>query len=128
MLWYKFYFSSIFFLTVCYYHVTYTFQSESRLYSCLNIKKVLAQNRRDIWNLSDSNGIRTHCVLRTACVLVSSETQVQLQVKLDPDYLQDYLSFSYDYGSMVNSLDEDHLACDNFRSWCYIFPKHPRTF
>ena len=30
------------------------------LYSCLNNKKLLAQNRRDIWSLSDSNGIRTH--------------------------------------------------------------------
>ena len=30
-------------------------------------------------------------------VLVSSETQVQPQIILDPDYLPDYLSFSYDY-------------------------------
>ena len=29
---------------------TYTFQSESTLYSGLNIKEPLAQNRRDIWN------------------------------------------------------------------------------
>ena len=32
-----------------------------------------------------------------AWVLVSSETHVQPQVILDPDYLPDYLSFSYDY-------------------------------
>ena len=32
-----------------------------------------------------------------AWVLVSSGTQVQLQVILDPDYLSDYLSVSYDY-------------------------------
>ena len=32
-------------------------------------------------------------------VLVSSGTQVQPQVILDPDYLSDYLSVSYDYGS-----------------------------
>ena len=25
-------------LTVCFYHVTYAFQSESTLYSCLNVK------------------------------------------------------------------------------------------
>ena len=31
-------------------------------------------------------------------VLVSSGTQVQTQVILDPDYLPDYLSVSYDYG------------------------------
>ena len=28
--------------TVCYYHVTYTFQSESTLYRCLNVKELLA--------------------------------------------------------------------------------------
>ena len=44
----------------CYYHVTYVFQSKSILYGCLNVKKVLAQNRRDIWSLGDSDGIRTH--------------------------------------------------------------------
>ena len=31
-------------------------------------------------------------------VLVSSGTQVQPQIILDPDYLPDYLSVSYDYG------------------------------
>ena len=40
-------------LTVCFYHVTYAFQSESTLYSCLNVKELLAQNRRNIWSLSD---------------------------------------------------------------------------
>ena len=37
-------------LTVCYYHVTYAFQSEFTLYSFLNVKKLLARNRRDITN------------------------------------------------------------------------------
>ena len=46
-------------LTVCYYHVTYSFQSESTLYSCMNVKELLFRNRCDIRNLSDSNGIRT---------------------------------------------------------------------
>ena len=31
-----------YFMTVCYYHVTYAFQSESTLYSCLNVKELLA--------------------------------------------------------------------------------------
>ena len=35
-------------LTVCYYHVTYAFQSESTLYSCLNVKELLARSRREI--------------------------------------------------------------------------------
>ena len=30
------------FLTTCYYHVTHTPQSESTLYSCLNVKELLA--------------------------------------------------------------------------------------
>ena len=47
-------------MTLYYYYVTYAFQSESLFYSSLNVKGLLAQNRRDIWSLSDSNGIRTH--------------------------------------------------------------------
>ena len=33
---------------VCSCHVTYTFQSESTLYSCLNVKELLARSRREI--------------------------------------------------------------------------------
>ena len=39
---------------------TYVFQSESTYYSFLNIKELLAPNRRDISSLSDNNEIRTH--------------------------------------------------------------------
>ena len=46
--------------TIRYCHVTYVFQSESALYSWLNVKELLARNRYDIWRLSNSNGIRTH--------------------------------------------------------------------
>ena len=35
-------------MTVCSYHVTYAFQSESTLYSCLNVKELLSRNRREI--------------------------------------------------------------------------------
>ena len=35
-------------MTVYSYHVTYAFQSESTLYSCLNVKELLARNRREI--------------------------------------------------------------------------------
>ena len=45
-------------LTVCSYHVMYTFQSESTLCSCLNVKELPAWNRCDVWNLSDCNGIQ----------------------------------------------------------------------
>ena len=43
-----------------YYHVKYVFQSKSILFSCLNVKDLVARNRRDIWSLSDSNRIWTH--------------------------------------------------------------------
>ena len=47
-------------MTVCCYHVTYVFQSESTLYICLNIKEPLARNRCNIWSLSDSNRTPTN--------------------------------------------------------------------
>ena len=47
-------------MTACSYHVTYAFQSESTLYNCLNVKELLARNRREIWSLKDCNRIRTH--------------------------------------------------------------------
>ena len=47
-------------MSVCYYNATYAFQSEFTLYNCLNVKKILARNRRDIWSLSDKNRIQTH--------------------------------------------------------------------
>ena len=45
---------------VCPYHVTYPFQTESTLYSCVDVKELLARNKRKIWSLSDRNGTRTH--------------------------------------------------------------------
>ena len=47
-------------LTVCSYHATYRFQSESTLYSYLNVKKLLAQNRHKIESLSDCNWTWTY--------------------------------------------------------------------
>ena len=46
-------------LTVCSCHVTYAFQSNSTLYSCLSFKKLLVRSRREIWSLSDFNLTRT---------------------------------------------------------------------
>ena len=42
-------------LTAFSYHLTYAFQSGSTLYSCLNVKELLAWSRREIWILSDCN-------------------------------------------------------------------------
>ena len=38
----------------------YVFQSESTLYSSLNVIELLTWNRRKIWNLSDCNKTQTH--------------------------------------------------------------------
>ena len=35
-------------VTVCSCHVTYAFESVSTLYSCLNVKELLARSRREI--------------------------------------------------------------------------------
>ena len=43
-------------LIVCSYYVTY----ESTVYSYLNAKELFAQNRRDIWSLSNCNETRSH--------------------------------------------------------------------
>ena len=50
-LWYR--------LTVCSYHVKHEFRSEFTPCICMNIKKLLTRNRRDIWSLSDCNGFQT---------------------------------------------------------------------
>ena len=42
-------------MTVCSYHVTHAFQSESTLHICLNVKELLAQNLRFKWLQWDSN-------------------------------------------------------------------------
>ena len=53
-------------IIVCSCHVTYAFQSESTLCSCLNVKELLARSRREIWTWSDCNWTRTqnHLVLK----------------------------------------------------------------
>ena len=52
-------FFSMVHLIVCSCHVTNAFQSESTLYSCLNVKELLARNRHEIWSFKwlqwDSN-------------------------------------------------------------------------
>ena len=47
-------------LTVCSYHVTDAFQSESTLYSCLNVRELFARIRREISSLNDCNRTLTH--------------------------------------------------------------------
>ena len=64
-------------------HVTYTFQSESTLSSCLNVRELLAQGRRKIWYLSDCNWIRTqnHLVRKRTLNRLAKWLSVCLQTK-----------------------------------------------
>ena len=58
-------------LTVCSCHVTYAFQSESTLNSCLNVKEHLARHRREIWSFSDCNWVFVYelsgCGFKSSC-------------------------------------------------------------
>ena len=47
-------------LTVCSYHDRYAFQSESTLFSCVDVKELLAWRRCEIWSLRDCNETQTH--------------------------------------------------------------------
>ena len=51
------------YLTVCYFHVTYTFQSESTPYNCPNVKGTPSSKQSRYLKLTDSNGIRDWVVV-----------------------------------------------------------------
>ena len=70
-------------LTVCSCHVTYVFQSESTLYSCLNVKELLARNRREIWRWSGCNWTRTqnNLVLKRTLNHLANWSSVRLRTK-----------------------------------------------
>ena len=70
-------------LTVCSCHVTYAFQNESTLYSCLNVKELLARSRCEIWSLSDCNWLSVR--LRTKWFWV--RVQLQSHNERFPKYL-----------------------------------------
>ena len=64
-------------MTASCYHVTYAFQNESTLCSCLYAKELLTRNRRVIWILSDCNGIQTKLAkLATKQVVLASNLVV----------------------------------------------------
>ena len=47
-------------VTECSCYVTYKLQNQFTLYSCLNVKELIARNYRNIWSLSDYNWTGTH--------------------------------------------------------------------
>ena len=67
---------------------------------CISAPKILShvKNTVDLTILTFRHIQCLHLMYaEVAWVLVSSGTQVQPQIILDPDYLPDYLSVSYDY-------------------------------
>ena len=75
-------------LTVWSYHVTYAFQSESTLYSCLNVKEILAQNRRDIWNLSEK--FRYHVCFEQWVLDIQANIECGFTLKIVRDMIITY--------------------------------------
>ena len=65
-----------------------------------------------------------------AWVLVSSGTQVQPQIILDPDYLPDYLFVSDDYEITMITRQNDPIffICSSSSIRCYISFLHFKTF
>ena len=72
--------------TVCSYHVAYAFQSESTLYSCLNVKELVAQNWHNIWSLSDCNGT----VLRKELLEIQANIECGHTVRRVRDRIRTY--------------------------------------
>ena len=96
-------------LTVCSCHITYTFQSESTLYSWLHVKELLARSKCQICSLSDCNWTRTQNHLirkRTLNHLVKLAKWLSC-------VLSTYLHGAFDFSSPVGAFDSSsHL---NFR-------------
>ena len=73
-------------LTVCYYYIMYVFQSESKLYFYLNIKELLARNRRNIFSFCDCKKTRTQNHLFRKKTL-SHLAKLTKLIELSCDYL-----------------------------------------
>ena len=58
-------------VTVCSCDVRYAFQSEYAIYSCLNVKELLAQSRCKIQSLSDCNWTQTYNQLQSLKLHIS---------------------------------------------------------
>ena len=98
-------------LTVCSYHVTYAFQSESARYSCLYVKEILVGSRRIMWSLSDCNlpSIQNHLVPKRALNHLSKRTE--------------WLSFVLGI-YLDGAIDCMFLSCQKRVSeWIYILPR-----
>ena len=70
-------------LTVCYRHVTYVFQSESTLYSCLIVKELLARSRSSLtFKQLDRNYLVRKRALNQASLAKSLSIILAIQIHL----------------------------------------------
>ena len=64
-----------------YYHFMYTIQSESTLYSCLNVKELFAWNKRKIRGVSDCSWAWTHNhLLRKRTIINHDPTGLMIEL------------------------------------------------
>ena len=116
-------------LTVCYYHVTYEFQSESTLYSLPNVKKPLAQSRHLVWSLSNSNRIWIHNHL----VCQQTLNHVAKLVKWLSYIVRTYLSGAFECRLLschVRVSEWIHILWNphSLQIWCLLWARSSWTF
>ena len=116
------------FVTVCSCHVMYGFQSESTLYSCLNVKELLAQSRHKIWSLSDCSWTRTknHLVCKRTLKTFGHSTVYELEHTVSRTYGQMHLTDKYsEHSSIIGWVFVYELSGSGFKSTCshlYLSP------
>ena len=106
-------------------HVTYAFQSESTLYSCLNVQKHLARNRRDIWSLRDSNGIRTSLAKMFSICLLSGcgfESRCCIFIITSVLYFVIFFWLVLLLKKTTNSPFRYRVTNDAFLTWMFFMP------
>ena len=90
----------------CMFLSCHTFQSQSTLYSCLNVKKLLAQNKSKIWRLSDCNWTPTHNHLVCKWTLNYLAKLAKWLSWVESGYL--YSAFDYIFLSYIRILKWTH--------------------
>ena len=110
-------------LTVCSYYVKYAFYNKSTLYSCLNVKELLPQSKRNIWSLSDCNGAqiynhllykRTLNHLAKLAKWISCVVTTYLYRKFVPSETHTWLDNNIQSNTLYRSVIKthfNHLAC-----------------
>ena len=103
-------------LTVSSYHVTYAFQSESTLHSCLKVKELLAWSRRVIWSLSDWNWLSVRLRTKWFWVRVQFESLIVF-IFVFPKLFR---SFSFSNKCCVSYLAKSQWYFQKIRASSYI--------